>query len=51
MLQKTRFGAASMSVVFATSLMDLMFETTPHQGRFQVCGFTTKGGFGFNQSW
>ena len=36
---------------FATSSLDVMFETTPHQQRFQVCGFTTKGSFSFKVSW
>ena len=47
MLQKTSTVRLQLLLSFATSSMDVMFERTPHQGRFQMCDFTTKGGLSF----
>ena len=51
MIQKTRETvrlSLPFLLSFATSSSDVKFETTPHQGRFQVCGFKTKGSFSLN---
>ena len=47
MIQKNSTVRLQFLLSFATSSIDVMFETTPHQGRFQMCSFTTKGGLSF----
>ena len=47
MIQKTSTVRLQLLLSFATSSMDVMFERTPHQLRFQMCHFTTKGGLSF----